>query len=86
MRKEAEQWRQDKAKAYKEYIHTSAVGLEVGLSIVAGIAIGYLIERYWHIAPWGIVGGFILGSAAACRRLYLFSKKYLKEHDHGGDS
>ena len=80
MGQEAERWRQDKAKAYREYIRTSAIGLEVGLSIVVGLAIGYFIEKHYQIAPWGIVGGLVLGCAAATRRLWIFSKKYLKEH------
>jgi F0F1-type ATP synthase assembly protein I len=80
LRKEASEWRKEKADAYKDYIKTSAVGLEVGLSIVVGISAGFFVDRYFHCEPWGIVGGFIIGAAAAGKRLYSFSKKYLKDN------
>jgi len=69
---------EDKAETYRVYIRTSAVGLEVVLSIVVGVGLGWLAERYFPITPWGLVAGFIFGTLAAGRRLYIFVKKYLK--------
>lgn len=65
---------------YREYLKTSALGLEIGLSIVVGAGFGYLSERYFDIAPWGIIIGAAFGISAAGRTLYRFSKKYLKEN------
>ena len=65
---------------YREYLKAGAIGLEVGLSIIVGAGLGYLIERYFNIAPWGLLAGTGFGMAAAGRALYRFSKRYLKEN------
>ena len=72
--------RREKADAYKLYIKTSAVGLEIGLSVIVGVLAGFFSDRYFKIAPWGIILGFIVGSTAAARRLYRFAKQYLQEN------
>lgn len=65
---------------YREYIKTGAVGLEVALSIFVGGGLGYGVERYVDISPWGLIVGTILGVAAAGKTLYSFAKHYLKEN------
>lgn len=67
-------------KIYKEYIKTSAAGLEVGLSIVVGVLGGYYFDRYFETAPYGLIIGLVIGVAAAAKRLYKVTKKYLKEN------
>ena len=43
-------------------------GMRVGIELVAalgvGIALGWLADRYIGTRPWGLVVGFLLGSAA----------------------
>lgn len=65
---------------YKSYVKSSAVGLEVGLSIIAGLLIGYFLDREFGWDPWGMVSGLVIGGAAAGRALYVFSKKFLREN------
>lgn len=65
---------------YKEYIKTGAIGLEVGLSIIAGGGLGYVAERYVDISPWGLIIGAGFGMATAARTLYRFSRQYLKDN------
>lgn len=65
---------------YREYLKTSVVGLEVGLCVIIGGGLGYLVERYFDMSPWGLIMGVSLGIGAAARTLYHFSKKYLKEN------
>ena len=65
---------------YREYLKAGAIGLEVGLSIIVGAGLGYLIERYFNIAPWGLLAGAGFGIAAAGRTLYRFSKRYLRDN------
>jgi ATP synthase protein I len=72
-------------KMYKVYMKTSAVGLEVCISVVLGLGGGYLVDSKWGTGPWGIIAGVVLGSLAAVRALFRFSKQYLKE-EHQDDS
>lgn len=65
---------------YRDYLKAGAIGLEVGLSILVGGGMGYVVERYFDITPWGLVVGAVFGMAAAGRTLYRFSKRYLKEN------
>lgn len=74
--------RDETAEVYRTYIRTSAVGLEVTLSIVVGVVGGYFVDKYAHTTPYGLLVGFVIGSIAAGRRLYAFSRQYLKENKH----
>lgn len=65
---------------YRDYLKAGAIGLEVGLSILVGGALGYGVERYFDVSPWGLIIGAGFGMAAAARTLYRFSKRYLKEN------
>ncbi|MEI6791571.1 MAG: AtpZ/AtpI family protein [Myxococcaceae bacterium] len=65
---------------YRDYLKTSVLGLEIGLSILVGGGLGYLTERYFDISPWGLIIGAGFGVATAGRTLYRFSKRYLKEN------
>lgn len=67
-------------EAYKSYVKSSAVGLEVGLSIIAGLLIGYFLDKEFGWEPWGMLSGLLAGSVAAGRALYSFSKKFLREN------
>ncbi len=80
IQKEAEEWRKEKAKVYKEYVRASVIGLEVGLSLIVGIVGGFFFDRHFASDPWGLIVGAILGAGAAGNCLYRFSKAYLKEH------
>ena len=43
-------------------------GLRVGIELIAGLcvglALGWLADRYIGTRPWGLIAGFLLGSAA----------------------
>jgi ATP synthase protein I len=43
-------------------------GLRVGIELLAGlcvgVALGWASDRYIGTRPWGLIGGFLLGSAA----------------------
>jgi ATP synthase protein I len=71
--------REEMKETYKTYIRTSAVGLEVGLSVVVGALLGYFADRYFQTRPYGLMIGFVVGILAAGKRLYGFAKQYLKD-------
>lgn len=55
----------------------SVYGAEVGLAIVAGALLGYLFDRNFDSAPWGMLVGLGFGIATAIRTLYRISKRVL---------
>lgn len=67
------------SETYKSYIKTSAAGLEVGLSVIVGAVGGYFFDSYVGTKPYGLLVGFVIGVLAAARKLYSFSRDYLKE-------
>jgi ATP synthase protein I len=40
------------------------VGIELIAALVVGLALGWLSDRYIGTRPWGLILGFLLGSAA----------------------
>ena len=78
-RKHGNNWRKEKADVYKVYIKTSAVGLEVAISLLVGVISGFLLDKWFNIEPVGIILGMVIGSIAAAKALYNFSKKYINE-------
>jgi ATP synthase protein I len=40
------------------------VGIELIAALVVGVALGWLADRYVGTRPWGVILGFLLGSAA----------------------
>lgn len=77
--------KEEMRETYKTYIRTSAVGLEVGLSVVVGALLGYFADRYFNSRPYGLLTGFVIGILAAAKRLYRFVKDYLKEEKKDDD-
>lgn len=78
-------WQTRQTEAYKTYVKTSAVGLEVGLAVIIGALAGYFFDGYFNTSPYGILVGVIIGSIAAAKRLIMFAKKYIKESKSDDD-
>jgi ATP synthase protein I len=74
------EWRKNQVETYREYVRTSAVGLEFGLSIVVGSLLGYFADRYFNTAPYGLIVGIVIGSIAAGKRMWTFVKSYLEKN------
>jgi ATP synthase protein I len=60
---------------YSQFARYSALGLEMGLSVAIGLAIGYYLDRYFQTKPWLTVIFLILGVAAAFRSLASLAKE-----------
>ena len=67
------------SEIYKSYVKTSAVGLEFGLSIVLCALLGYGCDNYFLSSPYGLIIGCIIGFLAGIKRLWIFSKEYIKK-------
>jgi F0F1-type ATP synthase assembly protein I len=59
---------------YSKYI---GIGLQLSTAILAGIFLGYWLDKKFAIAPFGILGGSILGFVAG---FYGFFRQ-IKEND-----
>jgi ATP synthase protein I len=62
--------RQDRKAFFRELGKYSALGLEMALSVVIGMAIGYYLDRWLGTGPWLMVVWIGLGFAAGVRSLY----------------
>lgn len=58
----------------------SSVGFRASVDMIAGVLmgifLGYLAERYFLPPPWGMLSGFIVGSAAGFMNVYRLTKRY----------
>ena len=66
--------REDRRNFYKQLGRVSAIGLEMGLCVAIGLAIGYFVDRYFQTKPWFMIIFLILGIVAAFRSLLSLAK------------
>jgi len=66
---------ENQKKLYKKIMRSSAIGLEMGVSVAIGVAIGYFLDRYFHTGPWLTLIFLFLGIAAAFRALFSLTKR-----------
>lgn len=52
-----------------------AAGLALFGSVVAFCAAGWLVDKWFNIAPWGLIIGIVLGSAAGLFEFVRLSSK-----------
>jgi ATP synthase protein I len=62
--------KQDRRELFRELGRYSALGLEMALSVVIGLAIGYYLDKWLGTGPWLTVVWIALGFAAGVRSLY----------------
>ena len=46
------------------------VALEWGVAILLGYGFGYLLDSCFGLAPWGLIGGLLLGNIAGILNIY----------------
>ena len=66
--------KEDRRNFYKQLGRVSAIGLEMGLCVAIGLAIGYFVDRYFQTKPWFMIIFLILGIVAAFRSLLSLAK------------
>lgn len=84
--------KQDRRTLFRELGRYSALGLEMAISVILGLAIGYYLDKWLGTGPWMTVIWLGFGFAAGVRSLYraaLRSEKDLEKDEedkgnHGG--
>jgi len=72
---------EDKREVVKSLISYSSLGLEMGLCVAIGIAIGYFLDRYFMTSPYLTIIFMIFGVIAAMKTIYKLMKKLEKENE-----
>lgn len=62
--------RQDRKALFRELGKYSALGLEMAISVVVGLGIGYYLDKWLGTAPWLMILWLGFGFAAGVRALY----------------
>jgi len=75
----------DKKEMFASLMTYGTLGLEMGISLAVGLAIGYFIDRHLQTSPVFTIVFMMFGLAAGMKRLYSLWKKAEKEdeRDHG---
>ena len=75
----------DKKEMFASLMTYGTLGLEMGISLAVGLAIGYFIDRHLKTSPVFTIVFMLFGLAAGMRRLYSLWKKAEKEDErnHG---
>lgn len=81
--------KQDRRAFFRELGRYSALGLEMAISVLIGVAIGYYLDKWLGTGPWLMILWIAIGFAAGVRSLYraaLRSGKDLEDNgqDEGG--
>ncbi len=80
----------EKWKGYGRQIRSaysySAVGLEMGLAVAVGYWLGSWVDEQMAWAPFGMIGGVLIGSATAFLSLYRTLKRLERQSEGDGDS
>ncbi|MGB3400326.1 MAG: AtpZ/AtpI family protein [Candidatus Deferrimicrobiaceae bacterium] len=62
--------KQDKRELFRELGKYSALGLELAIAVILGLAIGYYLDKWLGTGPWMTVIWMAIGFAAGLRSLF----------------
>lgn len=62
--------KQDRRALFRELGKYSALGLELAIAVILGLAIGYYLDKWLGTGPWMTVVWIGIGFAAGVRSLY----------------
>ena len=72
-----------KKDIYRTLLNYSALGLEMGFSVVIGIVAGFYLDKYFNTYPYLTFVFMVFGMVAAFRTVYRAYKKLKKDDDEG---
>jgi len=61
-----------------------AVGFEVPSTILGGLLVGYLLDRYFDTSPWLLISATFVAFVAACLRLVRWVQFFQKRVNYDG--
>ena len=76
--------REDRRALFRELGKYSALGLELAIAVIIGLAIGYYLDKWLGTGPWMTVVWLAIGFAAGLRSLFraaLRSEKDLEKDE-----
>ena len=73
--------KEKKSTQFKKYLDFSAIGLEMGLSVILAVFAGIWLDRYFQTKPFLLILFILFGFAAATRSL-IRAIKLLKKHEN----
>jgi ATP synthase protein I len=71
----------NKKDVVKSLLSYSSLGLEMGLCVAVGLAIGFYLDKYFHTYPYLSIAFLIVGILAAFKAIYVLAKKMEKENE-----
>jgi ATP synthase protein I len=71
----------DKKQAFSTLMTYGTLGIEMGVSLAIGLAIGYFLDRHFGTAPVFLIIFMIFGIIAGMRRVYALWKRMEKEDE-----
>ncbi|MDR2018881.1 MAG: AtpZ/AtpI family protein [Syntrophobacterales bacterium] len=71
----------DRKDVFKSIMNFGPLGLEMGLCVAIGIAIGYYLDKSFLMYPYMSIIFMFVGIAASMRSLYRTAKKMERENE-----
>jgi ATP synthase protein I len=72
---------EDKREVVRSLLSYSSLGLEMGLCVAIGIAMGYFLDKFFHTSPYLTIIFMIFGVLAAMKTIFQLMKKLNKENE-----
>ncbi len=72
----------NKRQVFTAFLTYGSLGLEMGLSVAIGLAIGFYLDRYFKTSPILTLVFLVFGVAAGMKRLYQLWKKAERESEN----
>jgi ATP synthase protein I len=70
--------KKDLARSLMSY---SSLGIEMGLSVAIGIALGYFLDLFFKTSPYLTIIFMVFGVAAAMKTIFTLLKKVQKDNE-----
>jgi ATP synthase protein I len=71
-----------KREAFTSFLTYGTLGLEMGLSVAIGLAMGYYLDRFFNTSPILTLVFLVFGIVAGMKRLYQLWKKAERESEN----